>query len=103
MWVKYLGHHSFSAQESFPDSKVHEANIRPIWVLSAPDEPHVGLMNLVVRVINSMWTTHHGIHETIKLLWSICVAYYQCMIPMCLKYDQPGGTYIQLRTIHKEH
>ena len=31
------------------DSKVHGANIGPIWVLSAPDGPHVGLMNLAIR------------------------------------------------------
>ena len=30
-----------------PDSKVHGANIRPTWVLSAPDGPHVGPWNLL--------------------------------------------------------
>ena len=29
-----------------PYSKVHEANMGPTWVLSAPDGPHVGPMNL---------------------------------------------------------
>ena len=33
-----------------PDSKVHEANMGPTWVLSAPDGPHVGPMNLAIRV-----------------------------------------------------
>ena len=32
-----------------PDNKVHGANMGPIWVLSAPDGPHVGPMNLVIR------------------------------------------------------
>ena len=32
-----------------PDSKVHTANMGPTWVLSAPDGPHVGPMNLVIR------------------------------------------------------
>ena len=32
-----------------PDSKVHGANIDPTWGLSAPDEPHVGPMNLAIR------------------------------------------------------
>ena len=32
-----------------PDSKVHGANMGPTWVLSAPDGPHVDLMNLVIR------------------------------------------------------
>ena len=35
---------------SFPDSKVHGVNMGPIWVLSAPDGPHVGPMNLIFRV-----------------------------------------------------
>ena len=30
------------------DSKFHEANIGPTWVLSAPDGPHVCPMNLAV-------------------------------------------------------
>ena len=33
-----------------PDTKVHGANMRPTWVLSAPDGPHVGpTMNLAIR------------------------------------------------------
>ena len=35
--------------EGIPDSKVHGANMGPNWVLSAPDGPHVGLMNLAIR------------------------------------------------------
>ena len=34
----------------YPDSKVHGANMGPIWVLSAPDGPHVGPMNFAIRV-----------------------------------------------------
>ena len=34
----------------YPDSKVHGANMGPTWVLSAPDGPHVGPMNLAFRV-----------------------------------------------------
>ena len=32
-----------------PGSKVHGSNMRPIWVLSAPDGPHVGPMNFGIR------------------------------------------------------
>ena len=35
----------------FPDSKIHGANMGPTWVLSAPDGPHVGPMNLAIRVV----------------------------------------------------
>ena len=36
-------------QRRIPDSKVHGANMGPTWVLSAPDGPHVGPMNLAMR------------------------------------------------------
>ena len=32
-----------------PDRQVHGANMGPTWVLSAPDGPHVGPMNLAIR------------------------------------------------------
>ena len=32
-----------------PDGKVRGANVGPTWVLSAPDGPHVGSMNLAIR------------------------------------------------------
>ena len=35
----------------FPDSEFHGANMGPTWVLSAPDGPHVGPMNLTIRVV----------------------------------------------------
>ena len=38
-------------KDSVPDSKVHEANMGPTWVLSAPGGPHVDPMNLAIRVI----------------------------------------------------
>ena len=38
-----------TAVEVRPDSKVHGYNMGPTWVLSAPDGPHVGPMNLAIR------------------------------------------------------
>ena len=34
--------------DATPDSKVHGANMGPTWVLSAPDGPHAGPMNLAI-------------------------------------------------------
>ena len=34
----------------YPDSKVHWVNMGPTWVLSAPDRPHAGPINLAIRV-----------------------------------------------------
>ena len=38
------------ANDTYPDSKVHVANMGTTWVLSAPVGPHVGPMNLAIRV-----------------------------------------------------
>ena len=45
IWEGYTGIDPagmFRFSNRFPDSKVHGANMGPIWVLSAPDGPHVG-------------------------------------------------------------
>ena len=39
-----------------PDSKVHGSNMGPTWVLSAPDGPHVGPMNLDIRLPMCGWS-----------------------------------------------
>ena len=41
----------------YPDSKVHGSNMRPTWVLSAPDGPHIDPMNLAIMVITSIIKT----------------------------------------------
>ena len=48
-----------------PDSKVHGDNMRPTWVLSAPDGPHVGPMNLAIR----------GKITVIETTYWLCVTY----------------------------
>ena len=40
------------SERNYTDSKVHGANVGPTWVLSAPDRPHVGPMNLAIRVVS---------------------------------------------------
>ena len=37
-------------KKKYPDCKIHEVNMGPTWVLSAPDGPHVDPMNLAIRV-----------------------------------------------------
>ena len=36
--------------EGFPDSKIHGANMGPIWGRQDPGGPHVGPMNFVIWV-----------------------------------------------------
>ena len=40
---------NYMFMRAVPDHKVHGANMAPTWVLSAPDGPHVGPMNLAIR------------------------------------------------------
>ena len=49
--------------EMSPESKVHGANMRPTWVLSAPDGPHVDPMNLVIRIPWVNRANDHGIAQ----------------------------------------
>ena len=46
-----------------PDSKVHGANMGPTWVLSAPDGPHVGPMNLAIRGDNAIVADDLAVQE----------------------------------------
>ena len=53
-WCNEPGHqqpryrHDYSRVFQFPN-QVHGANMGPIWVLSVPDGPHVGPLNLAIR------------------------------------------------------
>ena len=49
---------------SIPDSKVHGANMGPIWVLSTPDGPHVGPMNLAIRDFFPWLVLHQDIAQS---------------------------------------
>ena len=44
------------SSKPFRDSKIHGTNMGPTWVLSAPDGPDVGHMNLAIRVTINMLT-----------------------------------------------
>ena len=53
--------------DEFPDNKVHGTNMGPTWALSAPDGPHVGPMNLAIRV----WFRIGDKPWTESILWSV--------------------------------
>ena len=54
----------------FPESKVHGTNMGPIWVLSAPDGPHVGPMNFAIWVIIQCWQSVSFTHGSV-LHWDL--------------------------------
>ena len=43
---------------NIPDNKIHGPNMWPIWVLSAPDGPHVGPGTLLPGLTVTDYTTH---------------------------------------------
>ena len=56
-----------------PDSKVHGANMGPIWGRQDPGGPHVGPMNLAIWV-EYMYSKCHMIAKTAKqinIMWHI--------------------------------
>ena len=71
----------------FPDSKVHGANMGPIWVLSAPDGPHVGPMNLAIRV----HSTTAKVVSNLKQQWSW---WDGCLVLLVLKFQPKEKDFI---------
>ena len=51
-----------NTEQHYLDSKDHGANMGPTWVLSAPGEPHVGPMNLAIRVVGAKHSHHNEIY-----------------------------------------
>ena len=49
MYLSSSGEAGLTARS--PYGEVHGANMGPTWVLSAPDGPHVGPMNLVTESV----------------------------------------------------
>ena len=64
---------------SYPDSDVHGDSMGPTWVLSAPDEPHVGPMNLAIRVVMP-----YGVSILLPLL-GLFLRFAKGILPIILK------------------
>ena len=72
-----------------PGCKFHVANMGPIWVLSAPDGPHVGHMNLAIRV--SMADTYLvAISSTVLIFAAVSILCWLThrICAMILEYKQ---------------
>ena len=54
-----------------PDSKVHGANMGPTWVLSAPDGPHVGPMNLAISG-SLCYPVPSGVNFFVRVCFCLC-------------------------------
>ena len=54
------------AEHMYPDSKVHGANMRPIWGRQDPGGPYVGPMNFVIWVYLVISISH--LRESIYII-----------------------------------
>ena len=70
-------------QSMKPDSKVHGANMGPIWGRHDPYGPHIGPMNLVTRYwISTTTTTVFGKHSCVLMQYPICYIFDDhCVFP----------------------
>ena len=59
-----------------PDSNFHEAHMGPTWVLSVPGGPHVGPMNLVIRVIALKFDAYRTGFLLIDYYLRICLDFF---------------------------
>ena len=60
-----------------PDNKVHGANMGPTRVLSAPDGPHIGPMNLAIR---ELVETKHNSGSNLSFQCIIFLGGFKCII-----------------------
>ena len=61
--------------QAFPDSKVHGANIEPIWGRQDPGRHHVGPMNFAIWVVKANSREKISIIKTARLFFSDTVLY----------------------------
>ena len=62
--IDMLEQHNAVYDISFPNNKVHGANMESTWALSASDRPHISPMNLAISVVVYMEMVSHGIIST---------------------------------------
>ena len=74
-------------RDDTPDSKVHGANMGPTWVLSAPNRPHVGPMNLAIRdvwVLGAWSRSTKAMHNVWLTAWNLtCIWHTMNMVSGC--------------------
>ena len=74
-----------------PESKVHGANMGPIWGRQDPDWPHVGPMNFAIREHSTNEKPKHNLkrkekNSTRTLVWSFCMT-TSCRSPVMSSWN----------------
>ena len=88
-WLLLRGFHAKRSSRRKPDSKVHGANMGPTWVLSVPDGPHVGPMNLAIRETMSDMYVLSNCAWSRYLIWDVV-----SLLPHCLVAESGDILYI---------
>ena len=55
MTSRDMGGNPGTILQAYPDSKVHGANMGPIWGRQDPGGPHVGPINFAIWVSTHLW------------------------------------------------
>ena len=71
-WVKRFYQITTKPNETWtiPDSKVHGANMGPIWGRQDPGGPHVGPMNFAIRDVHNSWQCLWSIMLRCNVIWT---------------------------------
>ena len=80
------------------DSKVHGSNMGPTWVLSAPCGPHVGPINLAVRVNILFYARLISMNNWIFLYWYLSTLTCSCAF-VCWDLLIPNKRFNWIETI----
>ena len=79
MWkAQDITHENRAKVHVISDNEVHRANMGPTWDLSAPDGPHVGPMNLVVR--DGLVVSHKPLPEPVLTQFDEAIGCHQGLI-----------------------
>ena len=75
----------------YPDSKVHGANMGPIWGRQDPGGPHVGPMNLVIWV--HQWTVIIGLDDGLA---PVCCKPLSVLVLVYCQLDSKEHIFIEI-------
>ena len=110
-WLWLNKREAFCFPDYIPESKAHGANMGPTWDLSAPDGPHVGPINLVIRdyIECIPWHRHMALLCFVLLCFVVLYTLYVCIteiraniwLPQIAQVllKQPRRTWIKTRQI----
>ena len=91
--VPLFGPTQYHTGATFPENKVHGANMGPTWLLSAPDGAHVSPMSFAFRVIfyplRENITLHKGVKRSVlsyEVLHFEDKPYFPCFYFICIYF-----------------